>query len=738
MRKAPRVSGDKVRKILSDRGISLAAQFVLASLAWLFSEFFAPSTASFWLALVFVVLSIGLIWYRHYFWATGIVAILIAYMTVLATHATYVLATDQSHTRLRTVDGISFLEVPASSHLYALLSSGTFDQKVISINSCGGLAVAKLPLLPYARIRVEGTPFHSPVAFRRLPMLAHKTLMAYVETVTGKSDANEKTGLGFRFSADGSVQAPLTDLFPRTFACAESSIPLIPVLEFLPWHPDQPARLISAVSKVLSFRSSYLHSQLTLEAIRALDMGSAEDDYKLLLDFVFNSLIFRMLEGNLFAEAKADILDRLCVLVESSPVAFSGPFAPMKELMYKELARSYGRKYKLAYPACHIEDSTFAQIEEEEQVQSDNSLIAAMQKCESAKAPRELRLCMEDQRAHQPKENNCDVTFCGTPISGKISDESAIRFYEKRFDDYVVSDGRLVSLKELESASCPKLQDTAEDLHMLVWRERRALAILNQPYKCSSNDWSDSYARQKASRIATLQCARQKGISVKLTDEESNNLFDFFYQIRCENVPAGALKNALLELLEMPKGATEFIQSVNDYVQWIGQERADEILKAATMIANLMQTLCGDREPHRCVADYGEQELLARYSKAVENLIGPIQESSDGDTKLKAFIETLARRNNMIINIAICDLLADRDISEKLQMSRDEFCRSHRLSRYQVIAPRSPGKSFERSFPLPGGTVESIETEEVHKVRPSNSSRSYERSWMRKFVPAQR
>jgi hypothetical protein len=468
MRNVTRISGDKVRKFLSDRGISLAVQFVLASLAWLFSEFFAPSTASFWLALVFIVLSIGMIWYRHYFWAAGIVAVLIAYMTALAMHATYVLATDQSHTRLRTIDGISFLEVPASSYLYALLPSSTFDQKVISVNSCGGVTVAKLPLLPYARIRVEGTPFNSPVAFRRLPMLAHKTLMAYIETVTGKSDANERTGLGFGFSADRSVQTPLTDVFPRTFACAESSIPLIPVLEILPWRPDQPARLISAASKILSFRSSYLHGQLTLEAVRALDMGPAEDDYKFLLDFVFNSLVFRMLEGNLFAEAKADILDRLCVIVESSPTAFSGPFAPMKEQMYRELARAYGIKYKLAYPACHIEDSTFAQIEEEAQAQSENSLIAAMQKCESAKTPRELRICIEDQRAHQPKDNNCDVTLCGTPLSGKIPDESAIRFYERRFDDYVVSDGRLVSLKKLESESCPKLRDAAEDLHMLV------------------------------------------------------------------------------------------------------------------------------------------------------------------------------------------------------------------------------------------------------------------------------
>jgi hypothetical protein len=264
------------------------------------------------------------------------------------------------------------------------------------------------------------------------------------------------------------------------------------------------------------------------------------------------------------------------------------------------------------------------------------------------------------------------------------------------------------------------------------------VAILNKPYKCSSLDWSESYARQKVSRIATLQCARQKGISVKLTDEESNNFFDFFYQMKCENVPAGALNTAMLQLLEMHKGATEFIQSMNDYVQWIGQERADEIFKAVTMIADLVQTLCGDREPHRCLADYGDQEILARYSKAVEGLIGPIPESSDGDVKLKAFIEALARRNNTIINIAICDLLADHDISEKLRMSRDEFCRSYRLSRYQVVADRYSGKSFERSFPLPGGIVESIETEEIQKVPPSNSSRSYGRSWMRKFMPAQR
>jgi hypothetical protein len=739
MRKAGIKAGDKARKFLSDHGIGLAAKFAVGLLAWLFSEFFTPSTVPFWVAVACVLLSLVLFWYRRHLVATGIIVVLLAYMAALALNAKYVLATDQQHIRLRTAEGTSYLEIPANSYLFALLPSDAFHQKVISLISCGGFTVAKLPLLPYAPIRGENAPFHSPLPFRRLPMLSHNILGAYLETKIGKSDANEAIGVAFGFSANDSSQISLTDLFPRTFTCTENSVPLIPIIEILPWHPDQSAYLISAVSRVLSFRAAYLGGQVTLESIRALDMEFIESDYKSLLDFISNSLIFRMLKGNLFAEARADIQDRICVIAESNPVAFSGPFASMKEQMYHELARSSGRKYKLAYPACHIDDSAFAKIESEiAELRSEPSWTTAMLECEGTKTSDELRLCIEEKRTHQPNKRNCEVTLCDGSLNGRISDETAMRFFEKRFSEYVVSEGQLVPIERLDGVPCPKTNDKAEDLYMLIWRERRALSILNQPYECLSDDWNQRYLRHKASRTKTLQCARQKGLPVNITDADSDDVFDSLYKVKCVTLPVDALKADLLKMIESYKGIDDFVRAMHDYASWIGEVRTQEILEATTVVANLMQSVCGDREPDRCVAEYGDPKMFARWQETIDKYIGPLSESSDKDAKLKAIFQAISRRNNTLINIAICDLLADHSISERLGISREEYCRSRGLSRYLAVADRYAGKSLERSFQLPEGSTETIETDEVRKIPPSNLSESYRRSWMRKFIPAQR
>jgi hypothetical protein len=479
MHKKQETIDDKVRKFLSNYGVNAAFQLLVVALAWLFSDFFAPLTVPFWVAIICVLLSLGLIWYRHYLLATGIVAVLIVYVTALALHATYVLATDQQHTRLRQVGEISYLEVPTNSYLFGFLPASHIRQKLISIISCDSMRIAKLPLLPYSPIRADKGLLDSPLPFRRLRMLTYNTLNAYVQTSVGGADEKSVVSFGFGFQPNESSQTILTDLFPRSFACTDNSVPLIPVMEMLPWNPDQSAQLVSAVAKVFSLRSAYLHSRVTLETIRSLDMGSGESHYKSLLDFTSNSLILRMLQGNLFAESRADAQDRLCIIVESDPVAFSGPFSPMREQMKRELARSAGRKYRSAYPACHIDDGVFTQIESEAADSKDSSSwVAAMSRCASARTADELRLCIEDSTVHQQKDRNCDVTFCGAPISGRIPDEKTMRFYEKKFDDYVVFPaGKLIEIAKLETVTCPILRDSAEELHALVWWERRASSI---------------------------------------------------------------------------------------------------------------------------------------------------------------------------------------------------------------------------------------------------------------------
>jgi hypothetical protein len=260
---------------------------------------------------------------------------------------------------------------------------------------------------------------------------------------------------------------------------------------------------------------------------------------------------------------------------------------------------------------------------------------------------------------------------------------------------------------------------------------------LNEPYKCLSSDWKARYTRHKLMRRAALQCGRQKGLTGIMTDEYSDNQFDLAYEMKCSAFPEATLRLAQLKTLsELFKGLGDFTAATRDYSAWIGQRRTSEVLGAIRALDSLRQSLCGDFEPDRCVEEYGEKQIFVRYSEVINKFLGPLPESSDSGATLRAIFEVLSPSNNIIINIAICDILADRGVSEKVAMSRDDYCQSHGLSRYIAVADRYAGEVLQRSFQTSEGASEVIETNEVRRVPPSNFSEPYDRSWIRKFVPA--
>jgi hypothetical protein len=352
-----------IRKLFSDNAAAYIFQIIPAILVWLLWDFFEPFTLTFWIAAISIASSSFLAWSHWYRSAAAICAALVAYCLILPFTATYVLTTDQQRIRYRQVNGASYLELPSNSPITDLLPSKLIRPRLISVISCGGMKVAKLPLLPFTATKADRTLFDSPLQFRRLPLLSYEGIDAYIETSVGNSDKQRAIGFAASFGRKyDSIN--LTSIFPRSISCMENFAPLIPVMEILPWNPDQTNQLVATVAKVFSLRDLYLlHGTITPQFIRTLSIDNDASSYKSLLDFTSDSLIFVMLQGNLLAESRADIRNRLCITIESNPSAFSGPFSPLSKLIKREIAYSVGRTFRSIYPACHIDDDVFNEID---------------------------------------------------------------------------------------------------------------------------------------------------------------------------------------------------------------------------------------------------------------------------------------------------------------------------------------------------------------------------------------
>src|SRR5262249_49388658 len=120
-------------------------------------------------------------------------------------------------------------------------------------------------------------------------------------------------------------------------------LPLLPILEALPWEPGQASRLIEAVMKVDAFRSTYQTGVFSVDEVASLQMGGDSGVYRALLDFLTYSLLERMLEGNVLAEPRADILNKLCVIVEHDHRAFLGPFITLKQALQRRIIHAVRR-----------------------------------------------------------------------------------------------------------------------------------------------------------------------------------------------------------------------------------------------------------------------------------------------------------------------------------------------------------------------------------------------------------
>jgi hypothetical protein len=718
---------------------NLVSWFILAVPLWLLRGFFQPLTLNFWVAATYLAISWFLVRTRsfRYAGAASLAACLalVGYCSFLSLTATYILATDQDRIRYGQVSGVSYLEIPSTFPIIDRLPPELIRPRLISVISCGGVKVAKLPLLPFTPTKADRTLPASPLQFRRLPLLSYDGLEASIETSVGKNDGQK--GIGFSVSFVHIFRSiNLTNLFPRSISCMDNSIPLIPIMEILPWDPDHTNQLISAVAKVYTLRDVYLHGTATPQIIRTISLHNDESSYNSLLDFTSDSLMFEMLQGNLLAESRADIRNRLCITIKRDQSAFSGPFASLSKMMKRSLAYAAARTFKSIYPACDIEDEVFSQIDSLPlNAQEFPNWVTAMSNCSRSQTASDLLSCLGNSPFYHRKDENCEAAHCGAALTGVVSSEDEVRSYEKPFDGRVVSgDGHLIEPSTLDPVECPTLRDAYEDSYLLNWRGARAWSIWDKPAQCMSPEWQSRFLQSKEDHKSELRCARQKGFGAP-TDDDVDRLYDLTRAAYCspsfDKLATSPLVASLFELFDH---SAEFKAELMNYADWIDPRRIEEMVDSLTQIENVKTSLCGNGTTQQCLAFWGS-DSDNRLAEMLNQLLGHIRADTDSSTKMRATFDALSRSDNFIVKIAICDLLARSDISQKIGVSREAFCRSHGLSRYMAVSEHIESNRLDRTFQAHGGH-EIFGTAESRVVYPSTLIKSYGREWMRKLFPS--
>lgn len=216
-----------------------------------------------------------------------------------------------------------------------------------------------LPLLPYKPLFLENNIVDE-LGFRRLPDLQFENVRLNIEASIGRLSPSGGAPHGsfeleFGFSSTEQATIPLTWVFPRSLKCKQNDIPLIPLLEVLPWNPDDVGSLVEAAFKVDQLRQSYPEHSISLDRLRQMRMND-DGTYGALLDFFVYSLMYEMFDGNVFAQMRAHLGNTLCTLVDSHPSAFSGPFGALPDNFIRRLVAQLKSNIRLVAPACHVSE----------------------------------------------------------------------------------------------------------------------------------------------------------------------------------------------------------------------------------------------------------------------------------------------------------------------------------------------------------------------------------------------
>ena len=371
---------------------------------------------------------------RRYLASVSAFLMFVFFVVILCLGAPYQIASDQFRLRFRTVEGTSYLEFPERLHFLKSIARSFGTHRLITIANCDDTKVAELPLLPYEPMFLENNIVDT-VGFRRLPDLQLENIELNVEVFVDHSTPSDGTphgSLGFEFGFSSTDQAtiPLTLPFPRSMKRKKNNVPLIPILEVLPWTPDDVGSLVKASIKVDQFRKSYPEHPISLDQLRQIRMTD-DGTYGALLDFAVYSLMYQMFDGNVFAQMRAHLGNTLCAVVDSHPSAFSGPFGALPDNFIRRLVAELKSKITQVAPACRVSEELVRAYESSGS--PDEPMLpfdVTFKKCLNTTTS--MAQCLK--RDDEPKSKaTCNSLACSVPAPPALPDEMLLEDYDDKF-----------------------------------------------------------------------------------------------------------------------------------------------------------------------------------------------------------------------------------------------------------------------------------------------------------------
>jgi hypothetical protein len=682
---------------------------ILGLTGWFFLDFLGPRSIWFWLAIADVVFVLGFFKSKYYWTAALAFVALFAFVPIISLSASIYIASDQNHLRYRTVDGIAYLEFPGQiAALKSVAAYRSAAQVIEIVDACGEPKVAKLPLLTYKPISPQKGIIDAPFAFRRFPNLRFEGFELNVLASTGTAtqpggELKHSAGLRLGFRSNEPAEISLTDVFPRSVDCIDKQgVPLLPILEILPWNPNDPDSLIEAFARTKELRRIYPNDVLSFEKLFELRMPDNSGQSKALFDFLIYFLEYQAFAGNAFADIRADYGNKLCVLLEGRQEAFRGPFAAFKNNFLRQIVAEYGPHYRTVYPACDVPDTLLRNYQSVRERREPLPYMATFRNCLATAGSIKECLAKDDAPID---EKNCAADSC----LAKPPEVTLFELYDSKFAEIVANDNNtLVETRTIRPDKCPRLRDSEEDSAFILWWLHHANMILSKPVMCSSPAWQADLSRSLDEEKKTLSCASERGVQNVQDPLGVPSALSLVAPMRCgttmEINPAIIFKTWYF----FSDQSEQLSITLRKHRAYIGSRKADAIISALEMFSKIKSAICGTLDKKSCLDQY----LLWQDYWRVPNQLTAIVDPSFLNGTIRENIDKLTQLDNVLLEMGICDLLQDEIVREKSGYNRETYCDEHGLNIYRLTRSTGLGQSIERTDTSSGDRYYSYESEE--------------------------
>lgn len=684
---------DKIQQALVSQLISAA----VLGFVWLFWGIFEPLSIWFFVEFSFIIFMWACVSSKHYKGAASASLGLLAIIVSLSLTANYQISSDQFRFRYKVINNVSYFEFPGQLRVLGDVTRSLGRNNLINVVECDGTKVAVLPLLPFKPLFLENSIIDR-VGFRRLPFLEVENIELNIgASVDGPSTNAPHGTFGLKFGFGAAQKSLLlTRIFPRSLKCKEHGVPLLPVLEVLPWNPDDADSLIETATAVAKLRELSPAHPISLDMVRQVHKYQDAGAYSALLDFVAYSLIYQMFDGNIFEQTRAHLGNTLCTLIDSNPSIFSdaakGPFSAFSDNLIRQMAAEFGSKVRLVTPACHIPEELIQAYETLPSATSELPFDATFRTCLDSKSSMAECLAKDDAPPARP---TCEGIACNTPTPPALSDEIVLEDYDqKRFSTVVATkENTLVDVISIEPRKCPELRDESEDQYFIDWWINHANAFANEPAQCSSMAWRMKYAQSRKELHDSLSCAATKNIRGPQYTDDGADILDLLLSTKCSGTFDVASDRLITQMYKFGSQLELLIDQLQRYSTLMEDSESQALIGALKMFEKIKRDACGTRDIESCVDEY---KVWHDYQRLISKIADDLNLSNLGSGQA-AIIDALTKLDNVIIDMAICDALQDAGFSEHSGYDRATYCDAHGLEKYRLIGSTSVGHSIERT-----------------------------------------